>query len=267
MKRFILVFALFFAILGVFAVKTPTNSTVFAEKSNPRLVVVIDDFGSWDQSGVDTMLSINAPITCAVMPMVDNSEANSKAAREAGKEVILHMPMEAYVHLPASWYGNIMIGNYDTKEQVYQKLNTAFYSIEGADGFNIHIGSGVCLHEDVMGFIYDWSSEHNLPFLDSRTHINTVCEKVANEKGIVYLGRDEFLEPEGNRSYAGVKSHLMTAANLAKEKGYAIAIGHVGVHGGENTAKAIKDSIDEIKDMGVEIVSLNTLYESLKQTN
>ena len=114
-----------------------------------------------------------------------------------------------------------------------------------------------------MNYIYNYAKNNDLFFLDSRTHIGTICQDVANENNIVYLGRDEFLEPNGNKSYQGVKHHLMVATNLAKEKGYAIAIGHVGIHGGENTAKAIKDSINEIENMDVEIVPLSELYHNL----
>lgn len=257
MKKFtfFINFLLVFAFFGL-----PCMGYAAAEsEKTAKMVIVIDDFGSYDQSGVETMLSIDAPLTCAVMPMVDNSTINARQIRQANKEVILHMPMEAYVHLPDSWYGPMMIGNYDSREQVFKKLTTALYSIEGASGFNIHIGSGVCLKEDVVSAIYDWSIENKLPFLDSRTHINTVCEKVAKEKNIAYLGRDEFLEPEGDRSYAGVTRHLMKGAELAKQKGYSIVIGHVGSHGGENTARAIKDALPKIKDMGIEIVTLSHL--------
>ena len=106
---------------------------------------------------------------------------------------------------------------------------------------------------------------HNLLFLDSRTHIGTTCEDVAKDLGVVYLGRDEFLEPDHNKSYEGVRKHLLIGKNVALEKGYSVVIGHVGAHGGENTAKAIKDTIQEIENSGVQIVSLSTLHNYLKQ--
>jgi len=229
----------------------------------PMMAIVIDDFGGYDQSGVETMLSIDAPLTCAIMPHLENTKLNSKQALEKGKEVIVHMPMQACVHLPDLWYGSSYIGNTDNKQNVYDKLDKAFESVEGAKGFNIHIGSGVCQHSNVISNVYDYATEKNYFFLDSRTHLNTICDKVANEKSVVYLGRDEFLEPNGDRSYNGVKKHLLVGANLALEKGYSIVIGHVGAHGGENTAQAIKDTIKEIRDLGIEIVPLSKLNDNL----
>lgn len=269
MKRFksLLSFILILvASLGVFS-SCPNCHSSTAEAKNqstkPMLAIIIDDFGGYEQSGVETMLSIDAPLTCAIMPNLENTEKNAKDALASGKEVIVHMPMQAHVNLPLNWYGPTYIGNYDSKEQVYKKLDDAFKSVEGAKGFNIHIGSGVCQSNDVMGSVYDYAIEHNLNFVDSRTHMATVGDQVANAKHVLYMGRDEFLEPGGDKSYGGVKNHLMIGANLAKDRGYAIVIGHVGSHGGENTAKAIKDSIGEIRAMGIEIVPISKLHDTL----
>ena len=236
----------------------------FKQNNNPQpmLAIVIDDFGGYEEAGINTMLALPAEITCAVMPNNENSLKHALLAHENNKEVILHMPMEASVNLPQNWYGPNYIKNNDNKETVYKKLNSAFDSIKFAKGFNIHIGSGVCQHKDVVSHIYDYAKENNKFFLDSRTHEKTICEQVAQEKNVIYLGRDEFLEPKGINSYQTVKQHLGIATNLAKEKGYAIAIGHVGNHGGENTAKAISDSLEEIKNSGVKIVFLSKIYQS-----
>ena len=261
---------LFISFILSFIILSPTEFEIVdiskAESLKPMLAIVIDDFGGFDQSGVETMLSVDAPLTCAVMPNLENSLSNSEAIEKCGKEVILHMPMQAHVRLPESWYGPTYICSGDSKEKVFEKINDALESVPNAKGFNIHIGSGVCQNQETMGYVYDFAMEKNLPFLDSRTHMNTIAQTVANEKKTIYLGRDEFLEPNGNKSYQGVKHHIMVGANLAKEKGFAIIIGHVGSHGGENTAKAICDSIKEIQDMGIEIVTLSQLYQNLNST-
>ena len=262
MKKFL--FVSLIILLSFFSIfPCSSNNEVFAQSEKPKLCIIIDDFGSYDQSGVETMLSIDAPITCAVIPHVDNTTANCEQIIKANKEVIIHMPMQACINLPLHWYGKTYIASNDTKSDVYQKLDDAFNNIPMAKGFNMHIGSGVCQNKNVMSYVYEYAREKNNFFIDSRTHINTICDQVAQEQNIIYLGRDEFLEPNNNRSYDGVKHHLLVGAKLAKEKGYAIVIGHVGAHGGENTAKAINDTIDEIKDMGIDIVFASELYKIL----
>lgn len=268
MKKLLsLILCLTLLCLGLGTVCSPlSGEKVWAETSSPKMAIIIDDFGGFDQSGVETMLKVDAPLTCAVMPNLDNSEKNSQQILDSGKEVILHMPMQAHVSLPLSWYGPNYICVGDSKETVNKKISKALETVKGAKGFNIHIGSGVCQDQQTLRNIYDFANEHNLFFVDSRTHMNTQCAKVANEKNILYLGRDEFLEPGGNKSYEGVFRHIMTGAEMAKTKGYAIIIGHVGSHGGENTAKAISDAVKHVKNMGIEIVPMSELVSSLKQS-
>lgn len=256
-----LIIVALFSLLTLFPIKDA--ATAKSESPSPMLAIIIDDFGGYEQDGVETMLKIDAPLTCAIMPNLENTEKNAQDAIASGKEVIVHMPMQACVNLPLNWYGTYYIALGDSKQQVYEKLDKAFQSVPMAKGFNIHIGSGVCQNSEVMGYLFDYAIENNLYFVDSRTHQGTVGDKVASQKHILYLGRDEFLEPKGAKSYEGVKNHLKIGANLAKDRGYAIVIGHVGVHGGEVTAKAIADSIEEIKSLGVEIVPLSKLHSAL----
>lgn len=249
-----------------------TEGLVFAKtihsnsEEKPMLAIVIDDFGGFDRSGVKNMLAIDAPITCAIMPNLDFSIEDMENAKKSEKEVILHMPMQSHVNLPANWYGPVYIYNNDSPKSAVEKLELCLNSISEAKGFNIHIGSGVSQNKTLMKAIINYAKEHNLFFLDSRTHMGTICEEVANKENMVYLGRDEFLEPDHNKSYDGVKKHLLIARDKAIEKGYAIAIGHVGSHGGENTAKAIKDTIKEIEDSGVKVVFLSEIYNKLNDT-
>lgn len=242
-----------------------SHDAVWATQKQPLLTIIIDDFGGFDQSGIEKMLEIDAPLTCAVMPNLENSQKNSEQILVSNKEVILHMPMLSHVSLPLSWYGPNYINIGDSKETINQKINKALETVKGAKGFNIHIGSGVCQDPKTVSHIYDFATENNLFFIDSRTHMNTQCEKVANQKNITYLGRDEFLEPGGNKSYEGVCRHIMNGAKIAQEKGHAIIIGHVGAHGGENTARAISDCIEKIQNMGIKIVTASELFSHLEK--
>lgn len=269
MKKFAY-FAGIFALCLISIVCLPKTPKHFQQKAaatvqnTPIMSIVIDDFGSYDQSGVDTFLNSNVPITAAVIPNTEFTEPNFKALEQAGKEIILHMPMEAHIYLPENWYGPIFIKNYDTPETAKQKLEYCLKNFPNIKGFNIHIGSGVSRNKNLMKAIYEFANEHGLYFLDSRTIETHAAEDACKETQSVYLGRDVFLEAEKNRSYAGVVFRLKQGVEIAKEKGYAIVIGHVGAEGGENTARAVIDSISEIEKQGVKIVPLSELFDMLK---
>ena len=268
MKRFFNYFLTFFVIFctffssGIFF--NHPQKTLAASTKKPKLAIVIDDFGSYDESGVSELLNLKVPLTCAVLPNTDNTNKHLSLLKNSPFETILHMPMQSHVNLPESWYGPVYISNNDQAENAVQKLEQCLSQMPNVKGFNIHIGSGVSQNEKLMTTIYDFAKKHNLYFLDSRTIETQATINACESTGSIYLGRDVFLEADKNRSYAGVKYRLNEAIKTAKENGYAIAIGHVGAEGGINTAKAITDMLPEIKKSGVEIVPLSIIYNDLK---
>ena len=268
MKRFFSIIFLFFALFSVFNFSnTKQQNYSFAKASTPKLAIVIDDFGSFDESGVDTILKSTAPLTCAVLPHTDNTQKHLELLKNTHHEIILHMPMQSHVALPEDWYGPVYIKNTDTPATATNKIQNALNTFPDIKGFNIHIGSGVSQNKTLMTAIYNFAKENTLYFLDSRTIETKATEQACSDTNSIYLGRDVFLEADKNRSYAGVIFRLQQSIDIAKQNGYAIAIGHVGAEGGENTAKAILDMIPKIKNQGIEVVPLSQIYEALKQKN
>lgn len=269
MKKIIKILA-FFGIFASFCFYFQPKTTSFAITKNlkdnqtAKMSIVIDDFGSYDQSGVDILSKVKVPLTCAIIPKVDNSKENAKLMSENGHEIILHMPMEAHVNLPISWYGPVFIRNTDSAETANNKLEDCLKDFPEIKGFNVHIGSGVTRNKQLMTAIYDFAKKHNLYFLDSRTIETKATEEASSATDSIYLGRDVFLEADKNRSYSGVCKRLIEGANIAKTKGHSIVIGHVGAEGGINTAKAIVDTLEKIEKMGVKIVPLSEIYEDMK---
>lgn len=265
MKRFFYLSLTIFALLLIIPCRgNKIRASASSLQETPVMSIVIDDFGSYDQSGVETLLKCPEPLTCAVIPNVDNTESNINSITANGHELILHMPMQAHVNLPESWYGPVYIANHDTPETACKKLDECLKGFPNVKGFNIHIGSGVGRNKTLMSAIYNYAKKNNLYFLDSRTIETNATVDACKDTNSIYLGRDVFLEADKNRSYGGVKFRLLEGAKLAKENGTSIVIGHVGAEGGENTAKAIIDTLPEIKEMGVKIVPLSEIYEILK---
>ena len=266
MKRIFSIIFVFFAVFSIFNFSNhPNKKTSFAKTPQPKLAIVIDDFGSYDESGISTLMQAKIPLTCAVLPNTDNTQKHLDLLSQSNHEIILHMPMQSHVTLPEDWYGPVYIKNYDSPQTATQKLNDCLNTFPKIKGFNIHIGSGVSQNQNLMTAIYNFAKQHNLYFLDSRTIETKATENACKETDSVYLGRDVFLEADKNRSYAGVKFRLQQSIDTAKENGYGIAIGHVGAEGGENTAKAILDMIPEFEKQGIKIVPLSEIYEQLKQ--
>lgn len=228
------------------------------------MAIVIDDFGGYGRAGVDELFRSNVDITCAIIPFAENSVEDYNSAIKSGKEIILHMPMQAHVNLPENWYGSVYIKNNDTADMAISKLKQCLDSMPEAKGFNIHIGSGASQNLELMKALYSYADANNMFFLDSRTILTDKCEEACHASGSIYLGRDVFLEPEDNRSYVGITARLNEAAQLAREKGFAIVIGHVGPEGGINTSRAITDFAKDVDKHNIKIVPLSVVYEHIK---
>lgn len=263
MKRILSYFFIIFSCLSFLALSNNTKNKSHAI-FQPRMSIVIDDFGSYDEAGVETMLSMSEPLTCAVIPLTENTNSHLELLSKTKHEIILHMPMQAHVNLPKDWYGETFIATGDNQQIVNQKIDGSLKNFPKIKGFNMHIGSGVSRNKNTMKNIYNYANQNNLYFLDSRTIETTAVTDAAKETNSIYLGRDEFLEADKNKSYSNAKFRLLEGAKKAIQTGSSIVIGHVGAEGGERTAKAIIDTLPEIKRMGVEIVPLSTLYEIAK---
>lgn len=240
--------------------KAKNNST------NPLIAIVIDDFGSLDRNGVEEMLSLKIPLTCAVMPGLENTINDSERAHALGHEVILHMPMEAQITLPQDWYGPFMIKNADSEENAIKTIEESFKSVPHAVGMNIHIGTGVSRNQKLLSAIMKYLKTRDLYFLDSKTIEDTACGISAARVDFPLMTRDVFLEHHTNHSYGFAIDALNRAKKIALEKGFAIVIGHVGPEGGHNTYKAISDMIASFESSGIRLVKLSEIYKLAKES-
>src|SRR5262249_55820703 len=59
----------------------------------PGVAIVLDDFGV-DRVNAMRALALPGPLTVSIMPYARQPQALAEAARRAGHEVMLHMPME-----------------------------------------------------------------------------------------------------------------------------------------------------------------------------
>lgn len=260
-KKSLFIIMIIFIISSVFIM--PDNKmrakTQAEESTQPaRLAIIIDDFGM-DRRGVEEMLDVDAPLTIAVMPGMDFSTEDAEHAHAKGHEVILHMPMENSSYMPPEYYGPKVVRNNMTEEEAVQLVRECVNSIPHAVGMNIHMGTGVSRNEKLISAIMEEMKAQNKYFLDSKTIEETVCPKCAQETGVRFYLRDVFLEPSGRPSEQTAYNYIMEAGRIAKEKGSAIAIGHVGPVGEEKTANAIKNALKALKNQGVEVVPLSEL--------
>lgn len=224
-------------------------------KEGGKLAIIIDDFGS-SRAGIKEMMAINRHLTFAVMPFSSYSQEDAKVAHEKGYEVIVHLPMEAN-YGKRSWLGSRPILAGMKKDEIRQIVRDAFEDVPFAIGANIHMGSKASSDENIISAVLDIMKEKDVYFVDSRTADHPISKKIADAKGVRCYDRNIFLDGQQPKSF--VKARLMECADLAVKKGYAVAIGHVGVEGGKVTAEAICEMLPEFDRRNIELVFVSEL--------
>lgn len=219
------------------------------------VAIVIDDFGQYGSEGVKDIFSLDIPVTCAVMPNLENTQKHAREAARRGHQVIVHLPLEP-LRGKNSWLGPGSVTTRQTDAEIRSAAGMDFSSVPHAVGFNNHMGSAATADRRVMKAVLEVAREKQFFVLDSRTSEKTAIPSLAGELGVTCVQRDVFLDEI--KSVEHVKKQLYRLCREAQEKGGAIGIGHVGM-GGEKTARALKEMIPVMKEMGIDFVYLSDL--------
>ncbi|MDQ0256184.1 polysaccharide deacetylase 2 family uncharacterized protein YibQ [Evansella vedderi] len=233
------------------------------EREPSKAAIVIDDFGGYT-GGVEKFLHSNIPITVAIMPFLEGSTEQAKLAHELGFEIIIHMPLEPKKG-KRSWLGPLPITSDLDTEEVKRRVRKAIEDVPHARGLNNHMGSKIVGNERIVRAILEVAKEHNLYIIDSATSGDSVVGKIAEELDIPFAVRDTFLD-DSYSSRDHVYKQMLALCDLAKERGQAIAIGHVGVKG-MDTFNGINDALPHFEKNNVLIVPASHLIKTKIEEN
>lgn len=230
------------------------DSVVIDDKKNANIIVlVIDDFGYRNDSISDGFLDLPVPITCAVLPGHNQSSRFAKKAINAGKEVIVHMPMQSAITSSGEDEFKLKIGM--TSEEIEWRLNEALNEIPEAVGINNHQGSKATTDGKVMAVVASVLKNKNKFFLDSRTSSKTVGENTMRSVGVPTARRHIFLD--NDLSIENISKQLDKLVTVAEKKGLAIGIGHVK----GNTLKVLEEEIPALVEQGFEFKFLSQVVD------
>ena len=252
---YLLLFAVCFLGGRAAAAKQAESAVAVSGEKRGELAILIDDFGYFGD-GTEEMLALPIPFTAAIMPFSSCTASDAELVRQAGKEIFIHMPMESLTG-KKEWVGEKGIFRDMEEEEIRQRVEEAFGVLPDAVGLNNHMGSAIMEDRKSLSAVMEVLKEKNALFVDSMTTAKSLGKTIAAEQDVFFLGRDVFLD--STDSLEQVKANLRKAAEVALEKGEAIAIGHVGPEGGKVTAQAIQELIPELEQAGVVFVTVSEL--------
>jgi polysaccharide deacetylase 2 family uncharacterized protein YibQ len=216
-----------------------------------RLALVIDDLGR-DLGEVERLLALDVPMSYAVLPFEPESERVALRLREAGSEVLVHLPMEAEGGGDPG-PGAVVEGL--SRRRITKRTETAIDAVPGATGVNNHMGSRITAEEGAMGAILDVVARRGLFFVDSRTTAETRAFEWARERGIAAAKRDVFLDDDP--AEAAVAAQFAAWLDVARANGAAVAIGHPR----EATLAVLERELPRARAAGFELVPVSFLLE------
>lgn len=184
------------------------------------VAIIIDDAGQWPTTERG-YLALPIPLTLSVLPHVRYTSQIAKEAADAGKGVMLHLPMEPLGRDTAG-PGEITTAMSDA--QIAAQAEDDIAQVPLAKGLNNHEGSKASADPRVMRDVMAVVKTHDLFFIDSRTNMQSVGERVAQDAGVPAAARSVFLDNKADVAYT--EKMLEETVAVAKRNGSAIAIGH-----------------------------------------
>lgn len=200
----------------------PPKEAKAPEPALPRLAIIIDDLGYAEPELVSRLVAQPVPFTVAVLPYQEFTKASAEIAHKAGKEVILHLPMEGRDDKNP---GPDALLDKLPDAELRARTRKALADVPFIAGANNHMGSKLTADRIRMKTVLEEFKGRKLFFVDSRTTKETVAFDVAKELGLPSASRKVFLDD--SKDFEEIKKQWERALALAKKDGEAIAIGHI----------------------------------------
>lgn len=187
-----------------------------------KMAVVIDDLGR-DLGFARHLAALDIPVTFSILPGAPASTETASLAEQAGREVMLHQPMEPEGYPEVDPGPGALLTSMD-EDVIRSQLVRNLDVISAAKGVNNHTGSRYTQIESALDPVMDELGKRRLFFLDSLTTPKSVASGVAKKHGLAYYRRNIFLDNVRDKN--AILSQLAKAERIARVSKQAIAIGH-----------------------------------------
>ncbi|MCU7553283.1 divergent polysaccharide deacetylase family protein [Alteromonas sp. ASW11-19] len=214
-----------------------------------QVLIIIDDVG-YRPSDTQT-LTLPTPVTLSILPDTPLASAVAAQAARQGRDVMLHLPMEA-----DSGYklGPLALTADMYPHTIADTLRQALRSVPNARGINNHMGSRLTRERLPMQALMQAVKKEGLFFIDSRTTPDSVAATIAENTGIPTAIRDVFLDHEHSEAF--LQQQMALLVRIAKKHGLGIGIAHPH----PLSVDFLRRTLPQLKHQGVELISVSDLF-------
>lgn len=228
-----------------FAVEVAT-----ADRTGPMIALVVDDMGiarHWSRQ----VVALPAPLTLAYLPYADDLAIQTDAARRAGHELLVHIPMEPDDEIEDTG-PNALFTDLDD-EEIQRRLEWNLTRFGSYVGVNNHMGSRFTRDSAAMSLVLAEIEKRGLLFLDSRTIAGSLGWRMARDAGIPSAKRDIFIDNDAD--VEKITRQLDRVEALAIKNGYAVGIGHPR----PATLRALAEWLPDVVERGFTLVPISII--------
>jgi polysaccharide deacetylase 2 family uncharacterized protein YibQ len=218
----------------------------------PMIAIVIDDLGL-DRRNTERVVRMPSPLTLAFMTYAPDVAEQAQAARRAGHELLVHVPMQPEAD---GFDAGFDVLRADLPEdELARRIDWALSRFDGYVGINNHMGSRFTAFDAGMAQLFAELHRRGLLFFDSRTTAATVADAMAERFDVPFARRNVFLDNE--MSAGAVAVQLARVGEEARHSGFATAIGHP--HDG--TIEALGRWLPTLKEQGLALVPISQIVQ------
>jgi hypothetical protein len=212
-----------------------------------RAAIIIDDMGH-DLEAAQKLLALPYLLTFSVLPHLRYTQITAEDIHRAGREVMLHLPMEPEPSGHASpGKGAILTGMGEA--EVQRTIQIDLISVPYAVGVNNHMGSRATQDTALMAGVMKVLAGRRLYFIDSRTTAGSKALDAARREGVPAFYRSVFLDDTETVPYT--LKQLRVFRQVVEREGVALAIGHPH----PTTIAALANFLPELERADIELVA------------
>lgn len=215
----------------------------------PMIAIVLDDLGL-NRRNTARLNQLPGPLSLAFLPYAGDIERQTGAARAAGHELMLHMPMEP---VGQAFPGPDALLASLGPEQFTERLRNSLDRFSGFVGLNNHMGSRLTADREHMALVMAELRRRDLLFLDSKTTARSVASDEAARQGVPSAERNVFLDNKIEKEH--VELQLARTEQIARQRGVAVAIGHPH----DVTISALREWLPTLEQRGFALVPVSTI--------
>lgn len=232
---------------------------VSALPDGPLLTIIMDDLGR-STHDAEVLISMPQHVTFSILPDEPHSVQVAELAYAAGREVMLHVPMEPQGYPAVNPGREALFVRYSDAE-IRRRFDQFLAKIPHVSGSNNHMGSSFTEDARALAPVMESSMEKGLFFIDSRTTGHSRVAEVAHRFGVPTMNRDVFLD--NVTEVDAIAREIRRLAGKAGREGMAIGI----CHPYPETLQALRRELPALADRGINFVPVSVLLRKQALAN